>query len=95
MPPVMPTPEDIIRKIQTEVYPRRMRINELFRDFDGLRKGQVEQSQFVRALDQIMKGARRLEPAEVDVLINTFMKENGFVQYKDFCDKVNTCFNCY
>jgi len=92
MPPVLPTPEEIILKIQTEVYPRRMRINELFRDFDGLRKGQVQQSQFIRALDQIMKGARRLEPAEVDVLIKTFMKENGFVQYKDFCDKVEEVF---
>jgi len=90
--PGLPTTDEIILKVQSEVYPKRMRIEEYFRDYDGLRKGQVTQTQFVRALNLIMNGAKRLEPAEIDMLVENYKKDNSFVQYRDFCAEVEKVF---
>lgn len=91
MPPVMPKKEEVILKIQGEVFPKRMRIAEYFRDYDGLRRGQVTQSQFIRALNQIMNKVQ-LEPAECDCLVAAYLQPNSFVQYSTFCDDVEAVF---
>jgi len=42
---------EVERKIQAEVVMKKIRIKEFFKDFDGLRKGTVTESQFRRILD--------------------------------------------
>lgn len=54
---------DVINKIQAQCVMKRIRINEFFKDFDGLRKGTVtaeQVNQLFRPLSQLALGAHSL-----------------------------------
>lgn len=84
-----PSLEKIIRKIQAEVFPKRIRPIEFFRDFDPLRKSQVTESQFTRCLKVLMP---QLGPSEWATLIAAYEQGNGSVDYRSFCDEIETVF---
>jgi len=90
-----PSLEQVLAKIQAEVFPKRIRCLEFFKDYDNLRRHMITTPQFVRCLDLLLATARpmyRLTAAEQEVLVEAYKCENGFVQYKSFCDAIETVF---
>mmetsp|Transcript_87201 Transcript_87201/g.244686 ORF Transcript_87201/g.244686 Transcript_87201/m.244686 type:complete len:489 (-) Transcript_87201:599-2065(-) len=82
---------EIIQRIQVFVYPRRIRMRELFCDFDPLRCGRVTKAQFWRALGNL-NFTGNLTEEEGDLLAEYF-EQNGqrpqVVNYFKFCDAVD------
>lgn len=84
-----PSVESVILKLQAECYPKRIRPIEFFKDFDPLRKNQVTEAQFIRGLNCLMP---RLPAADWEALIAHYNCQNGFVDYKTFCEEIERVF---
>jgi len=86
---------EIIHKIQIFVFPRRVRVRELFLDYDPLRSGRVTRAQFSRALNHAQI---RLSPEDCQALSDHFHDTGPRVQppqdicYDRFCEAVDEVF---
>lgn len=86
---------EIISRIQSHVFPRRVRCKEFFTDYDPLRSGRVTKPQFVRAVG--LMGVR-LSEAEADALADCFAEEGARIQkpqivnYFKCCERVDEVF---
>jgi hypothetical protein len=71
-----PTKEltEVEKKIQAEVVMKKLRLKEFFKDFDGLRKGTVTETQFRRILD--MTGIQ-LNDDEYGALLTKYKQSSG------------------
>ena len=65
---------EVEKKIQAEVVMKKLRIKEFFKDFDGLRKGTVTETQFRRILD--MTGIS-LSDDEFNALLTKYKQNDG------------------
>ena len=65
---------DIERKIQGECVMKQIRIKEFFKDFDGLKKGTVTETQFRRILH--MSGIE-VDDEEFGVLVQRYKTPEG------------------
>lgn len=86
---------EIISRIQSHVFPRRVRAKEFFVDYDPLRSGRVTRAQFIRAVG--LMGVR-LSDADADELAEFFAEEGKQimkpqnVSYYKFCERVDEVF---
>lgn len=80
---------EVEKKIQAEVVMKKLRIKEFFKDFDGLRKGTVTESQFRRILDMTNIP---LNDTEYKALLNKYSQPVGLVNYKAFVDNIDKVF---
>lgn len=69
--PNSPNKEDLMTRLKSEVYKRRIRVKEFFFDFDRLRKGTVNEDKFRSALSML-----NIYMTEVDI-------SDLIVRYKD------------
>jgi len=83
--------KDIIDKIKNCCKIKRIRLEEFFQDFDGLRKGIVSKSKFRTALDM---ANLNLRSEEYDVLEQVYelSDDNTRVNYLSLVEEVNTVF---
>jgi len=83
-------PQEVLRKVQAIVFPRRLRIRELFVDYDPRRSLRVSRQQFIRALDS---AAIKVTHEEAECLAAHFLDApTGDVHYGRFADEVNAVF---
>jgi len=80
---------EILRTVQRTVFQGRVRIRELFVDYDKLRSGRCTGAQFRRALDL---SKVFLPDEEVEILENRY-RSDTFIRYDDFCDDVDSVFS--
>ncbi|XP_062506736.1 uncharacterized protein LOC134183259 [Corticium candelabrum] len=79
-------------KLRSAVKSRQVRVNEFFKDFDRLRNGFITRDQFQRCLNQHFRVM--LSEDELRSLIAKYdEKRNGMVNYKSFCDVIDSSFN--
>jgi len=87
----------ILDKIQAYVYPRRVRVKELFKDVDPLRCGRCSITAFTRIADQF--AATRLSQEEQQCIIDHFVESGPNVQkpqvfnYLAFCAAIDEVFD--
>jgi hypothetical protein len=80
----------IEKKIQTVVFQRRIRIKDMFRDFDPRRSWRCSKNQFIRALDTAGIKITHAEAASVaDFYVDM---ATGDVHYGKFSDSIDQCF---
>jgi hypothetical protein len=95
MPPSDEAIAEIIHKIQTYIFPRRLRVKEFFVNFDPLRCGRVTVPHFSRAIDTI--GVRLTEKECLDLSEHFTQAGPGVVEpqvvsYARFCDVLDEVF---
>mmetsp|Transcript_3347 Transcript_3347/g.9521 ORF Transcript_3347/g.9521 Transcript_3347/m.9521 type:complete len:495 (+) Transcript_3347:74-1558(+) len=85
--------DDIIRKIQIAVLPRRIRVREFFVDYDPLKSGRVTQAQFARALNQmgLSLGRQQIETLAAHLVAPsaTMSARAQEINYDAFCQAVD------
>jgi Ca2+-binding EF-hand superfamily protein len=80
----------IEKKIQTIVFSRRIRIKDMFRDYDPRRSWRCSKAQFIRALDTAGIKITHAEAASVaDFYVD---HASGDVHYGKFSDSIDQCF---
>jgi Ca2+-binding EF-hand superfamily protein len=87
--------EELVDRIRNFVFSRRVRVSELFKDFDRFRTGRCSTAQFHKALKNF-----QLKPpmtsGEIHMLIDHFTMHDAqpplIVNYKVFCDQVDGIF---
>lgn len=82
-------PDDVLERIKAITVMKRIRITEFFLDFDKLRKGVVTKDQFRRILS--LSGFT-LTDNEYQSLENRYVDQNGFINYVQFCDDIDSAF---
>lgn len=81
----------LITKIRQFVGTKRIRLNEFFRDFDGLRHYKVSKANFIRILDSTT--LNWLTISEVEALCSRYVdSQSGDIKYKDFIEEVDLVF---
>mmetsp|Transcript_3357 Transcript_3357/g.7696 ORF Transcript_3357/g.7696 Transcript_3357/m.7696 type:complete len:496 (+) Transcript_3357:78-1565(+) len=87
---------DLVRYVQSSIFPRRVRLREFFVDFDPLRSGRCTAPHFQRALDMANV---RLSEEDIERLVRHFVDNGPRVQkpqnvnYVRFCEAINEVFN--
>ncbi|CAF0814337.1 unnamed protein product [Brachionus calyciflorus] len=83
--------QSIILKVKDQVYKRRISIYEWLRDHDKLNSGKLLKETFRRAINLCNLD---LEKSEIEMIINYYnsVKDENYVEYKDFCHEVETAF---
>lgn len=87
---------EMLERVQTHVYKRRLRVRDVFLDHDQLRCGRCTRQQFVRGVDALVSTA--LSHQEVDALAAHFTEEGPrvhtpqVVNYTKFCRAVDEVF---
>jgi len=81
----------ILKRVTAKVVEKRMRLKEVFQDFDPLRKGFCLPSQ-VKTCFTILNLSRELSKQDFDALCHMFVESNGLFNYKAFCDAVDSAF---
>lgn len=94
IPPKLKPIEEIIRRVQSEVTLKRIRIREFFLDFDGLRKNIVTGEQFKRILANLGIYLSDSEFCEIIKIygIDSVDSREKRLRWMDFCDDVDTIF---
>eukprot|EP00055_Hartaetosiga_balthica_P000686 m.137217 g.137217 ORF g.137217 m.137217 type:complete len:950 (+) comp11451_c0_seq1:201-3050(+) len=83
------TVEDIVKRIQSTVVLKGIRINEFFKDFDRLRSGKVTQTQFVRCIGQV---GIYLSPKDVKNIYKKYGAGTDTIGYREFVDDIDSVF---
>lgn len=81
---------EIMNKIKLEAAQKRVRAKEFFMDFDTLRKGEVSEAQFKRALS-MMNFA--LTQKDLDSISSSYKQPSGLINYRDFLKELNSVFH--
>jgi Ca2+-binding EF-hand superfamily protein len=85
-----PDVQDVIAKVQATAFPRRLRIRDLFVDYDTRRSLRVSRQQFIRALDY---AAIKVTHEEAEVLADYFLDApTGDVHYGRFAEAIDLVF---
>jgi hypothetical protein len=85
----------IENKLRAHIFAMRIRLVDLFADFDKLRSGFITASQFRRCIGAAYdKGVvSNLSQAELDVLVNHYdVKKNGMIKWRAFVDSIDKVF---
>lgn len=80
---------EVINRIKIEIARKRVRPKIFFEDFDRLRKGEVTEPQFKRALS-LMNFA--LSHKEMDQVTALYTSHPGYVNYQQFLQEMNSLF---
>lgn len=85
----------ILGRIEKQVFARRVRAKDFFKDYDKLRSGRVTKPQFTRV---ILTMGLQIPHHEAELLAEHFTEDGPRVQhpqvvnYKAFCDCIDECF---
>jgi len=79
----------IEKAIQGMVFSRRIRIKEMFRDYDPRRSWRCTKQQFIRALDN---AGIKITYGEACALADNYCEESGDVHYGRFSENIDLCF---
>lgn len=79
----------VLNRIKLEAAQKRVRPKEFFSDFDQLRKGEVSEAQFRRALSMMNFS---LSSADMDGVCKLFKFTNGLVNYRSFIAEMESAF---
>jgi len=90
--------DEMVKKLQVAMYPRRIRIREFFTNFDKLRSGRCTCAQFHRAIGQAgLKDLCEFSEADLDALADHFTDHSALkpqnVGYQKFCEVVDDVYN--
>jgi Ca2+-binding EF-hand superfamily protein len=80
------------RKFGATIYAMRIRLVEVFQDFDPMRSGLMTESRFVRCVAAALERAagHQLTKQEVDVLIHEYKVPNStMIRWKDFVSRMD------
>lgn len=83
---------DVILEVQREVFPQRIRILDVFRDFDRQKRDEITPSQFLRCMQMLFSRRVRVNPKDAQRVIEHYAVPNGNVNYKKFCEAVEEVF---
>lgn len=92
MAAVAPPLDSFHNSIRTLAQTKRIRVNEFFQDFDKLRSGFITAPQFSRCLWNTL-GVQLTPEQEAYVRQKYDVKGTGQINYKQFCDDIDTAFN--
>jgi len=81
-----------VKKVQSKVVERRIRLCEYFADFDVLRKGVCTPGQ-LKTVFTITNLSKEINPADFDELCKTYCREDGMFVYALFCRDVDAAFS--
>jgi hypothetical protein len=81
---------EVLSRIKLEVAQRRVRPKEFFLDFDQLRKGEVSEAQFRRALSMMNLN---LTATDLDAVCALFHLSSGLLNYRQFLQDVDSVFH--
>lgn len=81
---------EVINRIKLETAQKRVRAKEFFMDFDQLRKGEVSEAQFRRALSMMNFS---LTHADLDSICACFKQSSGSINYRNFLAEIDSVFN--
>ncbi|KAJ3015173.1 hypothetical protein HKX48_004754 [Thoreauomyces humboldtii] len=87
--------QDVENKLRAHVYAHRIRVADLFTDFDHLRSTYVSATQFRRSIGAMLhKGVSSpLTEAEVELLLTHYdVRGNKMIKWTSFCDSINRVF---
>lgn len=79
----------VVLKLQADFFPKRLRIKEIFQDFDRLNRGEVSGYQFIRCLKIIMPS---LSKKDWDALTDYCELPSGMVRYQVLLDTIEEVF---
>jgi Ca2+-binding EF-hand superfamily protein len=85
------------RKFGATIYAMRIRLVEVFQDFDPMRSGLMTQSRFVRCVTAALERAagHQLTKHEIDALIKEYtVPKTKMIRWKDFVKKMDKGFRC-
>ncbi|KAI9175726.1 hypothetical protein H9P43_006090 [Blastocladiella emersonii ATCC 22665] len=91
-PRTVPTAAAALAHIQKLVYVQRIRLVDLFRDYDRHNLGLVTENQFRAAMKQ---AELLISRAETDAVVAAFRCADGRVSYRDFCAQVDEIFTSH
>jgi Ca2+-binding EF-hand superfamily protein len=80
---------EVINRVKLETAQKRIRAKEFFMDFDQLRKGEVSEAQFRRAL--IMMNLT-LNSSDLDQICSNYRTESGAISYRKFLSEIDSVF---
>jgi len=80
-----------VDRIKAKVAEKRVRVKEFFQDFDPLRKGFCSPSQAKTVLT-LTNLAKEIDKAAFEQLLHTYMRDDGYFSYKEFCRDVDSAF---
>ena len=77
-------------KFRAHVKAMRIRLVDLFADFDKLRSGYITAAQFRRGIGAAFdKGVvRPLTADESELIVQNYLKKNGMIKWRDFVDSI-------
>ena len=81
---------EVINKIKLETAQKRVRAKEFFMDFDTLRKGEVSEEQFKRAIQMMNLTVTK---QDLEALVSQFKQPNSLVNYRQFLQELDSVFN--
>ncbi|KAJ3405397.1 hypothetical protein HDU80_001425 [Chytriomyces hyalinus] len=90
-----PSVEAVENKIRAHIWAKRIRLGELFADFDKLRSGFLTRSQFRRCLGGAMETGVPLTEGEYNVLIDSYKGigiHEGRIKWHKFVDSIDKVF---
>ncbi|KAJ3285182.1 hypothetical protein HDU79_007514 [Rhizoclosmatium sp. JEL0117] len=101
---LVPTVETVENKIRAHIFAKRIRLVDLFADFDKLRSGLITASQFKRCLFGAMQSSAPLTETEFEILVRFYGVPGEFdangkgevgggrVKWVDFVDSIDKVF---
>ena len=81
---------EVINRIKLEAAQKQIRAKEFFMDFDQLRKGEVSEAQFRRALSMMNL---TLTQSDLDATCANYKKPSGVINYRTFLSEIDSVFN--
>lgn len=81
----------VVRKLQAKAVEKRVRLFELFQDFDPLRKGFCTVGQ-VRTVLTLANLAKDINKDDFDQLVQSYSREDGLFGYAWFCEQIDEAF---
>ncbi|XP_063445753.1 uncharacterized protein LOC134725669 [Mytilus trossulus] len=88
-----PTLNQIFDKIRVAVFKNGIRTKEFFKDHDKLRSGIITENQFICGLALAVGKEAQLSRPEIQKVVEYYRRQDGRVQYKEFCDMMENAFN--
>jgi len=85
----MVTLESVISRVQEEVFPKRIRILDIFRDYDKLNTGLITEAQFLRA---IKSAGLPVNSSEIQAILEAYRctkNRASMVKYEIFCNRID------
>ncbi|KAJ3255547.1 hypothetical protein HK103_006183 [Boothiomyces macroporosus] len=83
------------RKYSANIYAMRIRLIELFQDFDPLRSGLMSKTRFVRCISASLDRGygHQLTPRELDIILQAYSSEDQrMIRWRDFVNNIDKVF---